>query len=254
MGMTFAVAGKGGTGKTTVAAMLVRWLVENEYRPVMAVDADPNSTLADALGVGEVEGYVADIREKTTGSDGERPAGMSKDRTIEYMLAQCVCERDGFDLLVMGRPEGPGCYCFVNTVLRRYLDLLTKDYPFIVLDNEAGMEHISRRTTNDIGRLLLISEPTTVGIKTAGRIFEMARKLPVVISDYALILNKVPGAGIPETVQRQIEDVGAEYIGAIPLDTAVSSLAGAGGSIMDLPGDNPAYMAASVLFEKIKND
>ena len=249
MSVTFAVSGKGGTGKSTFSAMLVRQFVERGKTPVMAIDADPNSTLADMLGIHEINGYVSDIRERTTGSEGERLAGMSKDRTIEYLLAETVTEGTGFDLLVMGQPEGPSCYCFVNNVLRRYMDALAKDYPFMVLDNEAGMEHLSRRTTNNVDHLFLISEPTVIGVRTAGRIRELTKRLPIKISAFHLVVNKVPASGLTPEVKDEIGKIDVMTSNEIPLDENIYKEASVGGNVFDYPTDSQAYTKAGEILD-----
>ncbi|HID11122.1 MAG TPA: carbon monoxide dehydrogenase, partial [Candidatus Latescibacteria bacterium] len=141
--MIVAVSGKGGTGKTTIAALLVRKLMRMDG-PVLAVDADPNSNLGEQLGM-EVGETIGDIREEVL--EEELPPGMTKDRYLELRIQETLTEGEGVDLLTMGRPEGPGCYCYVNHLLRGFLDRLSKNYRHIVVDNEAGMEHLSRRTT-----------------------------------------------------------------------------------------------------------
>src|SRR4030042_2038478 len=177
MTTTVAVSGKGGSGKTTIAAMMIRYLLEQAGGgAVLAVDADPNSCLGLTLGV-EPAATVADIREqaraKTPGN-----AGMDKLRTVEYAIQQAITESEGFDLLTMGRPEGPSCYCAVNNLLRKFLDELSSQYRYVIIDNEAGMEHLSRRTTNNVDLLCIVAEPTPIGSVTAQRISDLTQKLP----------------------------------------------------------------------------
>ena len=169
---SIALAGKGGTGKTTIACLVVRYLVENGKIPVLAVDADANSNLNEVLGL-EVKETLGDAREEMKkGVSG----GMTKDVFIEMKLQKAVVETPGLDLIVMGRPEGPGCYCAANTLLSSYLDKLIENYKYVVIDNEAGMEHISRLTTKNIDILLVVSDPTRRWIQTAARIFELTDK------------------------------------------------------------------------------
>jgi CO dehydrogenase maturation factor len=171
MSTTIAVSGKGGSGKTTVAAMAVRLLVERSRRSVLAVDADPNSCLGLALGL-EPEVTVADLRDATLERKLEG-AETNRERAFEYALQRAVVEGQGFDLLTMGLPEGPKCYCAVNNLLRKYLDAAGKDYRYLVVDNEAGMEHLSRRTTDAVDDLVVVAEPTAYGAVTAERIMGM---------------------------------------------------------------------------------
>jgi CO dehydrogenase maturation factor len=157
MSYTIAMAGKGGTGKSTIATLIIRYITEELGKAVLAVDADPNSSLGMSLGV-NVENTIADIRDDVVERRADIPAGMSKDRYIEYCIEESIVEENKFDLLTMGRPEGPKCYCYANNLLRKYLDNAEKSYPYIVIDNEAGMEHLSRRTTNDVDLLIIAFE------------------------------------------------------------------------------------------------
>jgi CO dehydrogenase maturation factor len=185
MAYIIALAGKGGVGKTTISAMLVQYLMKID-KPVLAVDADPNSNLDVALGM-KYEETIADIREEVK---TETPESFSKSEFFGLRLEEALMEGDGFDLLVMGRPEGPGCYCAVNNILREYLAKVSKKYKFVVIDNEAGMEHLSRRTATDIDLLLLVSDPTMVGVNSAINAFNTAKSAGVKIKDILLIINK----------------------------------------------------------------
>ena len=187
MTVTIAISGKGGSGKTTVAAMIIRFLCGRSRGPVLAVDADPNSCLGLLCGVQPVS-TIAELREKArVGQPGK--AGMDRVRSFEYDMQQAITEASGFDLLTMGRPEGPGCYCAVNNILRTFLDKLSKAYKFVVIDNEAGMEHLSRRTTNDVDLLGIVAEQTPLGVLTAQRIYQLAGQLPVSIKEIGIIWN-----------------------------------------------------------------
>ena len=183
-----AVAGKGGVGKTTISAMLVQYLLKID-KPVLAVDADPNSNLNAALGM-EYEETIADIREEVK---KQTPGNFSKSEFFGLRLEEALSEGNGFDLLVMGRPEGPGCYCAVNNILRDYLLRISKKYKFVVIDNEAGMEHLSRRTAADVDLLLLVSDPTMVGLNSAINAFNTAKNAGVKIKDIELVINKSKG-------------------------------------------------------------
>jgi CO dehydrogenase maturation factor len=185
MAYIIAVAGKGGVGKTTISAMLVRYLLKID-KPVLAVDADPNSNLNTALGL-EYEETIADIREKVK---KQTPENFSKSEFFGLKIEEAIAEGSGFDLLVMGRPEGPGCYCAINNILREYLEKISKKYKFVVIDNEAGMEHLSRRTVADIDLLLLVCDTTMVGINSAINAFNTAKSAGIKIKDIALFVNK----------------------------------------------------------------
>ncbi|MBI5778453.1 MAG: AAA family ATPase [Planctomycetes bacterium] len=210
--MVIAVAGKGGTGKSTVAALLIRALLAQNKKPVLAVDADPNSTLGDYLGI-TCSCTVADLIEQTKGLRN-LPDGVSKPAHLEYQLQSAITESAGVDLLVMGRPEGPDCYCMANNILRGYVQKIVGNYPYVVIDNEAGMEHLSRKTTQNIDALLLVSDSTEVGLKTAGRIRELIDKMPFLnIRNKYLLINRVNNS--INTAQAE-EITGLKIIGTIP--------------------------------------
>ena len=175
MAITIAVSGKGGSGKTTMAAMITRILATAGSGPVLAVDADPNSCLGLTLGL-KSAGTIAQIREDVV----QKPAnntGLDRVRTFEYGIQQAITEADGFDLLTMGRPEGPRCYCSANNILRQFLNKLSSQYAYVVVDNEAGMEHLSRRTTNDVDLLCIVAEQTPIGFVTAKKPINKGRPL-----------------------------------------------------------------------------
>jgi CO dehydrogenase maturation factor len=188
MGYVVAVSGKGGTGKSTVAALIVSELVAAGAGSVLAVDADPNFNLGLLLGQ-EVSETVADVREGFMEKKLDPPSEMSKERMVEYGIQKAVQECEGFDLLTMGRPEGPGCYCYINHILRKYLDVLSADYSYVVIDNEAGMEHLSRRTTTRVDLLLVVTQALPASIAAVERIIEITRSLPVVIRKREVVLN-----------------------------------------------------------------
>ena len=183
MAFTIAVAGKGGSGKTTLATLTILQLIRQNKGPVLAVDADPNSNLNVGLGM-KFEETIADLREEVLTK--EIPSGMSKTEFFDYRLHECLVEGNKVDLLVMGRPEGSGCYCAVNNLLRQYLSRISKQYKYVVMDNEAGMEHLSRRTTDGVDVLLITSDPTIVSIRSAARIQEIALQIKLKIKDIYL--------------------------------------------------------------------
>lgn len=221
MSFSIAVSGKGGTGKTTFAALIIEALRRQGRGPILAVDADPNATLGIYLGV-DCTCTVSDMVEETKGLRN-LPEGISKPTHLEYQLQRVVVESAGVDLLVMGRPEGPDCYCMVNNILRAYIDNLTKSYKYIVLDNEAGMEHLNRRTTQNIDALFIISDPTRIGLRTAKRIKELIDKLTfLVIRNKYLVLNLVKDS--VSTLEADINRVDIPLIGKLPFEEALIEL------------------------------
>lgn len=237
MSYVIAVAGKGGTGKTTLAALLVRVLKEKKSGSVLAIDADPNSNLAEALGV-EVKETIGDILDEVAASLDKIPSGMSKDRFIEYKAQGAVLEADGFDLLTMGRPEGPGCYCYVNNILRNIAAKLIKDYEYIVVDNEAGLEHLSRRTTRAADVLLVISDATAVGLKAAKRIRDLAQELKIKTGKNCLLINRNN-----KIDSQKLKGLNLDYAGSVPDDPKISRISLEGGSLMSLEPDADSLAA-----------
>jgi len=228
-------------GKTTLAALIVRALVEDGVKPVLAVDADANCTLGEFLGV-EVEKTIAEIREESTGSDGAPPAGIPRSRVIEDKIQRAVSEEASFDLLTMGRPEGPGCYCAVNALLRSFLAKLSKEYKAVVVDNEAGMEHLSRRTSSGVGVLLIAFEPTVPGARAAARISSLAGALPVEVGRRVAVATKWTGE-MPEKAADILAGAGLEVEYRIPEDALVAEAVADGRDLRKLSGDSPAYGA-----------
>jgi CO dehydrogenase maturation factor len=248
MTLTIAVAGKGGTGKTTLSALLVRALREQGVRPILAVDADPNSTLAEALGVPEGR-PLADIREHGSSPEGSPPSGVGRVRAVEDEIQRAIAEADGFDLLAMGRPEGPRCYCAVNNLLRKSLDDLAKNYAAVVLDNEAGMEHLSRRTTNDVDWLIAVTNATWPSFRAAKRILAISRELPVRIGRRALLANRVASEGLPAEIAEEIASLDVERLPDVPQDDLVERAGAAGRGVLALPDGCSALVAVKNLVE-----
>lgn len=242
--MTFsiAIAGKGGIGKTTLSALLVRALQESGRRPVLAVDADPNSNLAEALGV-EPGKPLAEIREQGSSPEGSPASGIGRVRAVEDEIQRAIAEADGFDLIAMGRPEGPRCYCAVNNLLRKSLDELSRNYAVVVVDNEAGMEHLSRRTTNDVDVLVVVMNPTLPSVRAAERILELSHQLPVRIARRAVLVNRLGPAGPAASVERHLARLQAERLPDVPQDDAVESAGAIGQDVFGLAADSPALTA-----------
>jgi len=247
-----AVAGKGGTGKTTVAALLVRLIQENKLGSVLAIDADPNSNLAEALGV-KPKQTIGEILDKIARDPSRVPAGMPKERFIEYEIQTAIEEVGGFDILTMGRPEGPGCYCYVNNVLRNIIAKFIKDYGYVVIDNEAGLEHLSRRTTRSADTLLVISDATPAGLRAAKRISELVRELEIKVQKSFLVINRANLKDQCRALKNRERLVGAspEFLGFLPLDRKINRISLNGNSLMQLENNALAWVALRKLKDKI---
>ena len=242
MATTIAISGKGGSGKTTLAAMMIRLLSGQSQGAILAVDADPNSCLGQALGV-KPEETIAEIREKTRQKQpGDE--GTDRLRSLEYGLQQAITEAKGFDLITMGRPEGPSCYCAVNNMLRTFLDKLSSQYQYVIIDNEAGMEHLSRRTTNNVDLLCIVAEPTAVGDITARRIFELAKQLPISVKEIGVIWNRSDSS-------KKVDEI--DIFGYIPNDKSIFDAALQGKTIFDLEENNAALLAVRNILESKLN-
>jgi CO dehydrogenase maturation factor len=240
--LTIAIAGKGGIGKTTLAALLVRVLRERGLRPILAVDADPNSNLAEALGVPPGR-PLAEIREQCSSAEGSPAGGTGRVRLVEDEIQRAIVEAEGFDLLAMGRPEGPRCYCYANNLLRQSLDTLTENYRAVVVDNEAGMEHLSRRTTNDVDCLLVVLNPTMPSLRAATRILELSQELPIRVGRRAVLVNRVGLEGVLPAIDSALAACGADRLPDVPQDDAVEQTGARGDDVFGLPADNPALVA-----------
>ena len=247
MAITVAISGKGGSGKTTLACMIIRSLLERGGSgAILAVDADPNSCLALTLGV-EPGGTIAEIRE----SARAKPAtstGADRLRTFEYGIQQAITEAKGFDLLTMGRPEGPDCYCAANNMLRQFLDKLSSQYQFVIIDNEAGMEHLSRRTTNNVDLLFIVAEPTSIGVVTTKRIAELANQLPISVKEIGVVWNRTDSA--PDFGSK-LDSI--ETFGCIPPDESVFEASVKGKSIFEIDETSPAYSAVCKMVVRIRS-
>lgn len=248
MPYSMGLAGKGGTGKTTIAGWLVRYLVASGKGPVLAVDADSNSNLNEVLGV-QVEETLGGAREEMKKGVA---TGMTKDVFIEMKLEQAVVEADQFDLIVMGRPEGSGCYCAANSLLTQYMDRLVGNYPFVVIDNEAGMEHISRLTTNNIDLLLIVSDASRRGIMSANRIQDLADDLNLNIGKKAFIVNMVKDNQVND-IEKLSHEYNLDIAGMVPEDDLVTQADLQGFPTMDLDAKSKAVKAAFEIFERLLN-
>lgn len=260
MTTTIALAGKGGVGKTTIAALVIKYLISNGSGPILAIDADPSSNLNMVLGL-ELEWTVGDIREDllnqvqsslATGGAamGSLPGGVTKRDYLDYQIRSSLSEGESFDLIAMGRSEGPGCYCAVNHNLREVVDGISKNYRYVVIDNEAGMEHLSRRTTRDVQHLLIISDPTLRGIIAAERIASFRDELDINIEKAYLILNRVVD-GIPAPIQELITNLDIPLLGSIPTSTQLTELEFSGEPLVHLDSDSRPYRCVAEMMKKI---
>jgi len=256
---TIALAGKGGTGKTTISALLIRYLMEKQDGSILAIDADPATNLHMVLGT-KIEGAVGDIREEmldmvqsSSALAGSMPGGMSKQEYLDYQVQMAMTEGDKVDLLVMGRPEGPGCYCAANQMLRVIIDRLEKQYDYVVIDNEAGMEHLSRRTTRDVDVLLLVSDPTQRGLVAAQRMQEMVPDLEIGVGRTYLIVNRLSGE-MPAPLTEAIQQSGLELIGTVPEDPAMAEFEFSGRPLVELPAETAVYKAVSAITKSVLED
>jgi len=247
MTYSIALAGKGGTGKTTVAGMLIKYLVSKEKTPIIAVDADSNANFNEVLGL-EVAETVGNAREEM--KKGIVPGGITKDVFMSMKLDQAVIETADYDLIVMGQPEGKGCYCAANTLLTGFLERLTDNYPYLVMDNEAGMEHISRLTTKNVNILLIVSDTSRRSIQAAVRINELAKTLSIGVDRTYLIINQVK-EGLSKQVAEILDKAGLELAGTIPEDETIYEYDLNGEPTIKISEDNEAVKAAFAIFDKI---
>ena len=248
MGYVIAIAGNGGTGKTTLAALLVRLIKENKLGSILAVDADPNSNLAEALGV-NIKETIGSLLDEIAAHPEKVPVGMPKDAFLEYQVQTAISEGEGFDLLTMGRPEGPGCYCYVNNVLRNVVGKLMQSYQYIVLDNEAGLEHLARRTMRYADALVVVSDATLVGLKAAQRIRELVKELKIKTKKNFLVVNRFAGTWEAEKSKKVALDL--DYLGDIPFDREIEKISLNGNSIMALESEAVSISALERMGEKI---
>lgn len=251
MTMVMAVCGKGGTGKTTLSSLMIRSLIEKGDTPLLAVDADPNSNLAPALGIRPDE-TVGQVLEEFHGKKLTIPQGMSKQAFLELRLNQALSEAKGIDLLVMGRPEGPGCYCSANAVLRDMLERLTENYKFAVIDNEAGMEHLSRRTAGRIDVLLMVTDHSMKGIRTVGGLLDLVGELGLPVLKKYLVISRADR--LDPRLQAEVENLPVPLLGLVPEDENVADFDLDMKPFLDLPDSSPAAAAVAEMLDKIKRE
>ena len=237
MSHLFAITGKGGVGKTTLSAIIVRQLIKNNFSPVLAIDADPNACLDAALGV-SATGTVGRAREEVREEgDAAAKSGISKQELFQLKIAESLVEAENFDLIAMGRPEGAGCYCYANNVLKSVISEISGEYPFVVLDNEAGLENLSRRIVSKVDTLILVSDASASGLKTLARLHALAVEMGVEYKHLTLAVNRLRGE-LPAAAKEIAESVDADEILALPDDGEVASFAEESKSMLDLTESN----------------
>lgn len=254
MAHVIAVAGKGGVGKTTLCGLLIQYLCEKRKTPVLAVDADANSNLNEVLGV-EVEMTLGDVREKIATAENSKenpiPASMSKADYTEIMFNRCLVEDDDYDLLVMGRTQGKGCYCFVNGLLQTQLQKLTPNYKYMVVDNEAGMEHISRGILPKVDTIILVSDCSRRGVQAVGRIARLIEECNLNPKTMGLIVNRAPEGKLNEGTMEEIEKQGLTLFGVIPQNQDVYEFDCDGKPTVELPEDSPVKTKLREIFDSL---
>ena len=254
MGHIIAVSGKGGVGKTTLTGLLIQYLCESGKKPVLAVDADANANLNEVLGVG-IECTLGELREEIerAGVDSryQIPVGMTKQAYLETRLADAITEEDNYDLMVMGRTQGQGCYCFVNGLVQTQIQKLQSHYPYVVVDNEAGMEHISRGLIPSMEIAILVSDCSRRGVQAAGRIAALMKELNFKPKTVGLIVNRAPEGKLDEGTMKEVEKQGLTLLGVVPQDQDVYQYDCDGKPIIRLPKDSPVRSALYDIVQKL---
>ena len=260
MTVTIALAGKGGVGKTTVSGMIIKYLAQNQTGSILAIDADPSSNLNMVLGL-DLEWTVGDIREdmleqvKTSlaqggAAMGALPGGVNKRDYLDYQIRSSLAEGSRFDLIAMGRGEGPGCYCAVNHNMREVIDGMSRHYAYVVIDNEAGMEHLSRRTTRDVQHLFIVSDPTQRGLVAAQRIADMRKELDINVENAYLIINRVRGE-LPAELKFFTDKLNVPLLGTIPANDELAEFEFSGKPLVELGDESPVYQSVAEIMHRI---
>ena len=249
MSFNIAVAGKGGSGKTSLASLVIRYLMKKGAGPILAVDADPNANLGESLGL-DIKQTIGSIIASFNDEKINIPPGMTKEAYLDVKISEAIVESKGLDLVTMGRGEGPDCYCYPNTILRKFADSLSGNYPYMVMDNEAGMEHLSRRTTQDVDELLLVSDHTVKGVRTIARIIELVDELRLVVKRQSVIINQVPD-GLDPMVTEELKKLGIKPAATIPLDEELVNYDIQMKPLLTLPDSSRAVRAMGDLLNKL---
>ena len=250
MSINIAVAGKGGTGKTSVTSLVIRYILKNELGTVLAVDADPNSNLAENLGL-EVHQTVGRILNSFQGDKLTIPPGMTKESYLEYQLNLAISESKNLDLITMGRGEGPECYCYPNVVIRKLIDEWAGNYGYVVMDNEAGMEHLSRRTTQNIDELLLVSDHSIKGLRAVARVRDLVAELKLIVKRETLIINMAPGGQIDPLLAEEMDRLKLTEAVVVPADDELKRADLEQTTLYDLPDTAPAVAAVNDLMDRL---
>jgi CO dehydrogenase maturation factor len=249
LSFNIAVAGKGGTGKTSVTTMVIRYLLKKGAGPILAIDADPNANLGESLGL-DIKQTVGSLIASFNEEKINIPAGMTKEAYLDVKMNEAIVEAKGIDLVTMGRGEGPDCYCYPNVILRKFADTLSGNYPYMVMDNEAGMEHLSRRTTQNVDELLLISDHSVKGVRTIARIKELVAELKLEVKRQSVLVNLVPD-GLDPVVANEMSRLGIEAAAIIPLDDEVYQYDIQLKPLLDLPDSSKAVQAVDSLMTNL---
>jgi len=252
LSINIAVAGKGGSGKTTLASLVIRYLLRNGLGPILAVDADPNANLGESLGL-SIKQTVGSIIAAFNEEKINIPPGMTKEAYLEFKLNDAMVESKGLDLVTMGRGEGAECYCYPNLLLRKFMDSLTGSYAYMVMDNEAGMEHLSRRTTQNIDELLLISNHTVKGVRTIARLRDLVTELKLVVKRQSVIINFVPEK-IDPLVSEELAKLGIEPTVTIPLDEEIEAYDLKLKPLPGLPDSKAARVVDNLMAKLLKSE
>ncbi|MFC1984714.1 AAA family ATPase [Chloroflexota bacterium] len=243
MSFNIAVAGKGGSGKTSVASLIIRYLIRNESGPILAIDADSNANLGESLGL-SVEKTVGSVLDTFQQDKINIPPGITKEAYLDYKLNEIIVESKGLDLVTMGRGEGPECYCYPNVILKKFVDSLAENYGYMIMDNEAGMEHLSRRTTQNVDGLFIISGPSVKGIRAAARIRDLTANLKLMVERQLVIVNSAPPM-LDSLVTEELSNLGIDSIATIPLDEEVYEYDLKLKPLLDLPDTSKAVRAVN---------
>ena len=253
MSYNIAVAGKGGTGKTSLTGLLIDTLIHEDKKPILVVDADANANINEVLGV-EVEATIGQIREEANMTEkrgNSFPGGMTKAQFLQWKLNSILVEGNGYDLLVMGRSEGEGCYCFVNGILREQVQKISGQYNYVITDNEAGMEHLSRKILREIDDLLLVSDCSARSIEAVARIRDLANEIGIKVGRTSLIVNKAPNGELNDGIRREIERFDLNLLGVVPMDEMIFEYDCNRRPLVELPEDSKAKIAVKEIFEKL---
>jgi CO dehydrogenase maturation factor len=252
MSYIIAVTGKGGVGKTTISSLFIKQLVENKLSPVLAVDADPNSCLDSSLGV-QVEKTVGSAREEVKQEVQGGLSSMSKQELLQIKINESLVEATGFDLISMGRPEGAGCYCYANNILKSVIAELSKNYPYVVLDNEAGLENLSRRIVQKVNVLVLVSDPSNSGVQTLKRLYSLANEMKIQYDKLIIIINRIRNGKLPEQIEEIKEFTKADFVYGLPDDEEIAGYAEQSKSFLELKSDNKVLTMINEIIKNLMN-